>query len=106
MSKLILRICAVVLGLIVIAFSVNNFGAVAVNLWPLPYTAEWPLFLVVLASIAVGLLFGFLVSWFAGGRTRQVARARRREVKTLEKKLEGAPPPRRETPALPARPAR
>lgn len=107
MSKIVLWVCGVVLGLIVIAFSVHNLGTVAVNLWPLPYTADWPLFLVVLLSIAIGLLAGLFVAWFAGSRTRRLARARRREVKSLERKLETTAPPRRDASvALPARPAR
>ncbi len=103
MSRIVLWICGVVFALIVIAFAVHNLGRVAVDLWPLPYTAHWPLFFVVLVSIAIGLVLGLLVAWFAGGRTRKVARERRREVKTLERKLEATAPPRGDRPALPAR---
>ena len=106
MSKIVLWVCGVVLGLIFIAFAVHNLGRVSVDLWPLPYTAQWPLFFVVLVSVALGLLAGLLVAWFAGGRTRRTARARRREVKSLERKLDAVEPPRRTDPALPAGPAR
>lgn len=102
MTKIILWVCGIVFGLIFIAFAVHNFNGVDLDLWPLPFTLRLPLFLLVLGAIAVGLLAGLFVAWAAGSRTRRLARARRREVRTLEKKLEGAGAPRRDTAALPA----
>lgn len=106
MSKIVSLVIGVILVLAVIAFSVNNLGRVAVDLWPLPYTANWPVFVVVLVSIAIGLLIGLLIAWLAGGRSRKVSRARRREVKSLEKKLQSAAPRDTKPAALPGQPAR
>ena len=47
------------------------------------FSIELPLFAVVLAAIAVGVLVGGLASWIAQGKHRKAARRNRREVEAL-----------------------
>lgn len=75
-------------ALVIVLFSVANRGAVRVSLDPfsrdLPMLAyELPLFAVVLAAIAVGVLIGGLASWIAQGKHRKAARRNRREAEAL-----------------------
>ena len=87
-------------ALAVIAFSVVNREPVALDLWPLPYTAETPVFQIVLFSVFVGFVWGGLVAWISAARGRRRAIADRvagaeREVEKLkerlrEKRIEGS----------------
>ncbi len=75
-------------ALVIVLFSVANRGMVRVSLDPfsrdLPVLSyEVPLFAVVLAAIAVGVLVGGLASWVAQGKHRKAARRNRREADAL-----------------------
>lgn len=75
-------------ALVIVLFSVANRGAVRVSLDPfsrdLPVLSyELPLFAVVLAAIAIGVLVGGLASWIAQGKHRKAARRNRREAEAL-----------------------
>ena len=75
-------------ALVIVLFSVANRGGVRVSLDPfsrdLPVLSyEVPLFVVVLAAIAVGVLVGGLASWIAQGKHRKAARRNRREADAL-----------------------
>lgn len=75
-------------ALVIVLFSVANRGPVRVSLDPfsrdLPMLSyELPLFAVVLAAIAVGVLVGGLASWIAQGKHRKAARRNRREAEAL-----------------------
>jgi uncharacterized integral membrane protein len=75
-------------ALVIVLFSVANRGAVRVSLDPfsrdLPMLSyELPLFAVVLAAIAIGVLVGGLASWIAQGKHRKAARRNRREAEAL-----------------------
>jgi len=76
------------IALLIVLFSVANRGSVRVSFDPIsrdvPALAyDVPLFAVVLAAIAVGVLVGGLASWLAQGKHRKAARRDRREVATL-----------------------
>ena len=88
----------------VVAFSVVNRAPVQLDLWPLPYTAETPVFLIILLSVFAGFVWGGLVAWVSAARGRRRAIARRmagadseverlkerlREINLREKRLEG-----------------
>ncbi|MCH7487888.1 MAG: DUF1049 domain-containing protein [Proteobacteria bacterium] len=86
-------------ALAVIAFSAANREPVALDLWPLPFTAEPPVFLIILLAVFAGFVWGGLVVWISAARRRRRAIAERlagaeREVEQLkerlrEKRLEG-----------------
>lgn len=75
-------------ALIIVLFSVANRAPVRVSLDPVsrdvPALAfDLPLFAVVLAAIALGILIGGFASWLAQGKHRKAARVNRREADKL-----------------------
>ena len=85
---------------LVAAFAAANRQDVDISLDPLPFGLTVPLFLVVLASVLVGLVAGGVSSWLSGWHWRRSARRLCRssalletEVAALRDKLEtGAAP--------------
>lgn len=73
--------------LVVVVFAVSNRESVALDLWPFRFEAQLPLFLLVLGTLLVGFLIGAGVMWWSSGAQRQRARAARREVTALERKV-------------------
>jgi uncharacterized integral membrane protein len=82
-------------ALLAIVFAANNFGPVALDLWPLPYTVELPVFLLIVGMIFLGFLGGLLASWLAGARRRRKGREQRRELKSLQSEKESRAQDRR-----------
>ncbi|WP_439498689.1 LapA family protein [Bosea sp. (in: a-proteobacteria)] len=75
-------------ALVIVLFSVANRAPVRVSFDPISRDApvlafDLPLFAVVLAAIAVGVLIGGLASWLAQGKHRKAARRNRREAEVL-----------------------
>ncbi|MGO4667238.1 LapA family protein [Bosea sp. 2YAB26] len=75
-------------ALAIVLFSIANRGPVRVSLDPFSRDAptlafDLPLFAVVLAAIAAGVLIGGLASWIAQGKHRKAARRNRREAEAL-----------------------
>ena len=70
-----------------VLFAVSNRGAVALGLWPLPFIAEVPLYLVVLLSLVLGFAAGRLAGWFAGRGRRRELRRRGRQIDSLRREL-------------------
>ena len=60
--------------IIVVVFAITNRAPVTVTLWPLPWIAELPLYLVVLGSLLVGFLVGAVIAWLSASRRRHEAR--------------------------------
>ncbi|CAM5188306.1 GMP synthase [Bosea thiooxidans] len=88
MKAFLKALVLVPIALLIVLFSVANRAPVRVSLDPfsrdLPTLSyELPLFAVVLAAIAIGVLIGGLASWLAQGKHRKAARRNRREVETL-----------------------
>jgi len=86
-----LRLLSFLIGLVLIVvvatFAVLNREAVALNLWPLREGVEVPLFAVVLAVTAAGLLVGALIGWLSAGSTRRRLREERVRARALEVRL-------------------
>ena len=82
-------------GLALLVLALANRAAVPVRLLPedvgallgLDHVWELPLFLVILASVALGVLIGFVWEWFREMRIRSTARGKTREVSRLEREL-------------------
>jgi uncharacterized integral membrane protein len=86
--KWVLRIIIFVpLGVLFLFFAVANRDSVKIFLDPFPdgaaadFSFEAPLYLVVLASMAIGVLAGGVSSWIAHGRYRRAAKAARADAK-------------------------
>lgn len=87
MKRLLWLLIALPLLLVLVVFSVNNRGAVALDLWPLRYEIGLPLFLVVLGSLAVGVLLGLFLEWVFEGRNRSALRQERRHSAASDREL-------------------
>jgi uncharacterized integral membrane protein len=73
--------------LIVVVFAINNRDPVMVSLWPLPWIAELPLYLVVLGSLLVGFLVGAAIAWLSAGRRRHEARVTAERLRGMSAEL-------------------
>lgn len=86
-----------VVALCLITVALANRSEVGIQLLPdelagyvgQPLTYSLPLFVVIFASIVVGLLIGFVWEWFREHRIRVDARAQRREKEVLEREVKG-----------------
>jgi uncharacterized integral membrane protein len=79
-------------GVIVIAafvalFAASNRETVALALWPLPFLAQSPLYLVVLMSLAFGFVVGVVAAWIRGRTRRRQLRECRRQNEALAREL-------------------
>ena len=83
------------LGLCLLTVALANRPTVLVKALPddlaaflgLNWQIELPLFLIIVASIVAGQLFGFLWEWLREHKHRAVAGAKTREVSRLEREL-------------------
>jgi uncharacterized integral membrane protein len=73
--------------LILVVFAVSNRETVTVTLWPLPFSLETALYLVVLLAALLGFLIGELVAWVNGRFWRREARQKARRIEALEREL-------------------
>jgi uncharacterized integral membrane protein len=79
---------------LVVIFAVMNRQDAALNLWPLPWDVQVPLFLLTLGAVLFGFLFGVLVMWVSGARQRRRLRDAKRHLDAAHSELQMA---RRET---------
>lgn len=71
-------------AIIAIVFAVINRHGVLVDLWPLPWEVHLPLYLLVLGSLAIGLVIGGCLAWVSAGTARGRARTEGRRANALE----------------------
>jgi lipopolysaccharide assembly protein A len=72
---------------VVSVFAASNREIVSLGLWPLPYAAEVPLYLLVLAALLLGTAIGVFVAWIRGSRRRRELRECRRQNTALAREL-------------------
>jgi len=84
-ARLLSWIIVIPLGAAVIALTVSNRAAVAVDLWPLPLAFEAPLFAVIMSGAIAGFLAGAVVAWLSGGGTRSRARQLTRQLESSKR---------------------
>ncbi len=86
------------LAVVLVTLALANRAPVTVRVLPddmaavfnLAWSAEVPLFLVIFAGIAAGLLLGFLWEWLREARHRSQAATGAREVARLQRELAAA----------------
>jgi uncharacterized integral membrane protein len=85
--KILFWIFVLLVALVLALFAVSNRESVALGLWPVPFLVEVPLYVAMLAALAVGFVIGEFAAWIAGRRWRREARQRRRHIASLEGEL-------------------
>lgn len=86
-----------IVGLCLLVVALANRGMVGIKLLPeemaaylgQPFQYEMPLFIIIFASIAVGLLIGFVWEWFREHKHRAEARLQKREKEKLARQVRG-----------------
>ncbi|MSO76617.1 MAG: DUF1049 domain-containing protein [Alphaproteobacteria bacterium] len=99
---------AMVVGVTLLLFALDNRDMVALGFWPLPMTMHIPLFAAILGAGGLGFLIGGTMAWVRAGRWRRLARRREREVETLGRQVKAleeaasaaTPPPAVSRPVL------
>lgn len=82
-----------ILTIILVTLAIANRGMVELRLLPTALTNLFgfqetiilPLFLVILGSVALGLMIGFVAEWIREARIRRAAERRRRDLVLLER---------------------
>lgn len=85
--KIIYAIVVFAALLLVLCFALSNRQGVNVGLWPLTGTIAVPLYLVGLAPLVFGLVFGGVWGWATGVPHRFRARWLKKEMETLNDKI-------------------
>lgn len=81
---------ALPVSLLAVVFAVANRHGLRLELWPLPWSVEVPVYLAVLGPLVLGLMLGALVAWLGGHSARMAAGYHRRRAESLERQLAAA----------------
>ncbi len=73
--------------LIVVVFSAVNTRLTSLDLWPLPFTVDLPLFALILSVFVVGFIWGGVISWLSGGAARSRLRGAEARAEEAERQL-------------------
>ncbi len=87
-SRFLLIVVVVPLAIVLIALAVANCGFAAFTLDPFnpgnpALTVQLPLFVLLFAALAIGMLVGSAATWLKQGRYRKMARQRSQEAQIL-----------------------
>lgn len=85
--KLLFRILLLAAVAVTVVFAIFNRDPVTVDFWPFPFQPEIRLYLVLLATLLIGLLIGSAITWSTQGRWRRRARQRSRRMQALEREI-------------------
>ena len=75
------------LAVALIIVAVSNRDVVSVDLWPLPFAIEIPLFVLLFAALVIGVMWGGVATWVSGGAARKAARAKAREARRADNEI-------------------
>ncbi len=73
--------------LAVLLFVASNTQSVEISLTPFTPALSLPLYMVGLAFLGTGFVFGGVMVWINEAKTRKARRVQRREIKALQKEL-------------------
>ena len=82
------------LTIVLIDFAIWNGGTTTLSFWPLPFTVETRVFLVVLVPLVIGFFLGELSAWISGRNRRRTARRHAHRIEELERELAAKAPPK------------
>mgnify|MGYP001809907221 CR=1 FL=1 len=81
---------AVPLVILATVFAISNRQGVRLDLWPVPLDVPVPLFLAVLAPLALGVAAGAALTWLAARPCRRRVTEQQRRIESLERQLGAA----------------
>ncbi|MBL12740.1 MAG: hypothetical protein CMM51_04105 [Rhodospirillaceae bacterium] len=87
MKKIISWMTMVVVAVFLVLFTISNRPEIIVELWPLPYTLNLPLYLLLLVSAFLGFIAGVIITFFSSGTMRKNFRKAEKKAGNLEKEL-------------------
>jgi uncharacterized integral membrane protein len=92
-NRFLLVVVFVPLAIVLIALAVANRGLTAFTLDPFnpgnpALTLQLPLFVLLFAALAIGLIVGSAATWLKQGRYRKLARQRSQEAQILRDTVE------------------
>ncbi|WP_419903285.1 LapA family protein [Kiloniella sp.] len=73
--------------LAILVLAVNNRHDVTLEVWPFGIQLDYPLYLIILISIGVGVFIGALIAWLSSGKTRKKARQAEWQALDLQREL-------------------
>jgi lipopolysaccharide assembly protein A len=85
--RIVYRTFFLVVAVFLILFAVSNRARVSIGLWPLPFLADVPLYLLCFLSLLIGALIGLGAAWITHAGDRRELRTRRRRIDALEREL-------------------
>lgn len=89
-------IITIPLAALAVVFAVNNNGPSEIDLWPLPFQIELPLFALGFAGVLIGYFVGAVSAWVSGRRWRRLARTEARDIAVLKRSLAAREEPTRD----------
>ncbi len=93
MRRFLLLFVLLPIAVVAVALSVANRSAVVLSLDPLGgaaprWSVELPLFILLFATIGLGILIGGVATWIGQGKWRRAARAERANAQRLRQDVE------------------
>jgi putative membrane protein len=85
--RIVYQAVFLLVAVFLVLFAVSNRETVSVGLWPLPFLADVPLYLLCFLTLSLGALIGVSAALITRGRDRRELRTRRRRIESLEREL-------------------
>ena len=74
----------ILVAALAVVFAVVNRAPVTLSLWPAPFEIDLPLYLLLIATLALGVAIGGAAAWLGGASRRGAAREAERRAEALE----------------------
>jgi len=78
---------AIIVAALTVNFAVHNFVRTPIDLWPLPFAVDLPLFAIVLIAVFFGFCVGIVVAWLSSVRRRDRAARNARDLRQMSAQL-------------------
>jgi putative membrane protein len=85
--RILYRAIILAAAILLILFAVSNRETISLELWPLPFLVDLPLYLLFFLSLLVGAVIGASAARIVGRGTRRELRRHRRRSEALEREL-------------------